>query len=517
MEKRFNAKTEDNIVADTPDRKAGIILLIVSGVLVLGIGIAAAIATNIHKNRVPVESETSKTVQTSDQSGTAPVKYSSFKGSYPEGSVPTDCMALSWGTPAFDLKIKYPDVLAENPSNLADEKNTTNISYLRKAKVGGFDYSIVTLSTDKADGLYAFGYLLEKDQYQEIFEALTYEYGKPIFKSGESAYWDISDQILLYLTVRTADADRKEHAFLQYINTKEAKVPEKADKTPVIKLGMTIDEISKRKLSVTKTDVSADGTETYISDKGYDVTSDNNLGKFAPLKANASAVVLKIDPRADLTTYSFIFRGDHLYEIREKIADVYGNPSENRDYSSVWNLYDGKGIVTVSYGRMTGSGRGFATELRYSCSSQEYKALELIKSVGRATRKGLKYSEVKDELGKYYPSENIDKKGNGTLTYINNDGIDIVVFGVRIRSVEIEFKKNVVTDVYYLFDGKAYDTLKRNIEVNYGGGENKNRFKDRIRRVQWQPKATENNKFTKLMLDYVNLKVNPKARVHYYG
>jgi hypothetical protein len=83
--------------------------------------------------------------------------------------------------------------------------------------------------------------------------------------------------------------------------------------------------------------------------------------------------------------------------------------------------------------------------------------------------------------------------------------------------VEIEFKKNVVTDVYYLFDGKAYDTLKRNIEVNYGGGENKNRFKDRIRRVQWQPKATENNKFTKLMLDYVNLKVNPKARVHYYG
>ena len=517
MEKRFNAKTEDNIVADTPDRKAGIILLIVSGVLIMGIGIAAAVAMNIHKARVPQESETSKVSQTSNTGASVPEKNNSFKGFFPEGSVPADCMELKWGTPVSDIKIRYPDILAENPSNLSDEKNTVNISYLRKTNVGGFDCSIVTLSADKADGLYAFSYLLEKEKYGDILEALTYEYGKPDFKSGESAYWSIADQILLYLTVRTADADRIEHAFLQYIYTKEAKVPEKADKAPIIKLGMTIDEIRKRKLSVTKTDVTADGTETYISDKGYDVTSDNNLGAFAPLKANASAVVLNMDPRADLTAYSFIFRGDFLYEIREKIAGVYGNPSENRDFSSVWNLYDGKGVITVSYGRMNGSGRGFATELRYSCSTQEYKALELIKSIGRATRKDLKYSEVKDELGKYYPSENIDKKGNGTMTYINNDGIDIVVFGVRIRSVEIEFKKNVVTDVYYLFDGKAYDTLKRNIEVNYGGGQNKNKYKDRIRRVLWQPKATENNKFTRLMLDYVNLKVNPKARVHYYG
>ena len=516
MEKRFNAKTEDNIVADTPDRKAGIILLIVSGLLILGIGIAAAVAMNIHKNRVPQESEASKTSQTSNSGSSVPEKYISFKGTYAEGSVPTDCLDLKWGTPAFDIKIKYPDVLAENPSTSSDEKNTVNISYLRKAKVGGFDYSIVTLSADKADGLYAFGYLLEKEQYPNILEALTYEYGKPVFKSGESAYWDVADQILLYLTVRTSDADRQEHAFLQYIYTKEANVPEKADKAPLIKLGMTIDEIGKKRLSMTRTDVTADGTETYISDKGYDVTSDNNLGAFAPLKANASAVVLKIDPRADLTAYSFIFKGDHLYEIREKIANTYGNPSENRDFSSQWNLYDGKGVITVSYGRMNGSGRGFATELRYSCSAQEYKALELIKSIGKATKKGLKYSEVKDELGKYYPSENIDKKGNGKMTYINNDGIDIVVFGVRIRSVEIEFKKNVVTGVYYLFDGKAYDTLKRNIEVNYGGGNNKNKSKDYIRRVLWQPKNTE-NKFSKLMLDYVNLKVNPKARVHYYG
>ena len=515
MEKRFNAKTEDNIVSDTPDRKAGIILLIVSVVLILGIGIAAAAAMNKHKNSVPEESETIKTSQTSNTNESSPVKYASFKGSYPEGSVPADCMDLKWGTPAFDIKIKYPDVLSENASNSSDEKNTTYISYLGKTKVGGFDCSIVTLSADKADGLYAFSYLLEKEKYGEILEALTYEYGKPVFRSGDSAYWDLGDQTLLYLTVRTADADRVEHTFLQYIYTKEAQTPEKADKMPAIKLGMTIGEIEKKKMSMTKADVTADGTETYVSDKAYDVTSDSSIGQFAPLKANASAVVLKMDPRADLTAYSFIFRGDHLYEIREKVAETYGNPSENRDFSSQWNLYDGRGVITVSYGRMNGSGRGFATELRYSCSTQEYKALELIKSIGRATRKGLTYTEVSEELGKYYPSENIDKKGNGTMTYINNDGIDIVVFGVRIRSVEIEFKKNVVTGVYYLFDGKAYDTLKSNIEVNYGGGSNKSKYKDHIRRVQWHPKNTE-NKFSRLMLDYVNLKVNPKARVHYF-
>ena len=516
MEKRFNAKTEDNIIADTPDRRAGLILLFVSCILIVGIAVAVVVAMKIHKDNVPVESESSQTVRTSAASPTTPEK-TTFRVSYPAGSVPTDCMTLRWGMQTIDIKLKYPDVIKEKQSPSSDERNTVNISYKCDGKVGGYEFSNVMLSADKGEGLYAFSYLLPKDQYQSILTDLTDDYGKPDFKSGDSAYWQIGENLLLYLTVRTVDAGEPEYTFLQYINTKEAKAPENAEKTPVIKLGMTIDEIRKRKLSVTKTEVYADGTEIYISDKGYDVTSDANLGAFAPLKANASAAVFYVDPKADLTTYSFIFKGDFLYEIREKIANTYGNPSINRDFSSQWNLYDGKGVITVTYGRMTGSGRGFATELRYSCSAQEYKALELIKAVGRATKKGLKYTEVREELGKYYPSENIDKKGNGTMTYINNDQIDIVVFGVRIRSVEIEFKKNVVTDVYYLFDGKAYDTLKRNIEVNYGGGENKNRFKDRIRRVQWHPKTTENNKFTKLMLDYVNLKVNPKARVHYYG
>ena len=56
-----------------------------------------------------------------------------------------------------------------------------------------------------------------------------------------------------------------------------------------------------------------------------------------------------------------------------------------------------------------------------------------------------------------------------------------------------------------------------NIETNYGPGEAKLRFKDHIKRYLWQPKTTENNKFTKIMLDYVQLKTNPKCRVHYYG
>ena len=141
----------------------------------------------------------------------------------------------------------------------------------------------------------------------------------------------------------------------------------------------------------------------------------------------------------------------------------------------------------------------------------------MVKAVGRATRKGLKYSEVMNEIGKYNPAENINKKGNGTMTFLNRDGADIIVFGIRVRSVEIEFAKNKVTDVYYIFDGSSYDALKMNIETNYGPGEPKLRFKDRIKRVLWQPKTTENNKFSRLMLDYLQMKVNPKCRVHYYG
>ena len=164
---------------------------------------------------------------------------------------------------------------------------------------------------------------------------------------------------------------------------------------------------------------------------------------------------------------------------------------------------------------MTGCGRGFATELRYSISPDGYREQEMIKAVGRATRKGTKYTELKDELGKYNIADKVSK-GDGTVTFINSDYSDIVVFGMKIRSVEIEFKKNVVTDVYYYFDGSAYDLIKKNIEANYGLGENKNNYKNRVHRVLWKPKSTENNKFSKIMLDYVNLKVNPKARVHYY-
>jgi hypothetical protein len=293
----------------------------------------------------------------------------------------------------------------------------------------------------------------------------------------------------------------------------EAKVTVKPDMSPDIRLGMTTDD-ARKKISMQKTSTSVDGTETYMSMKRYDFSSDSNLGKFAV--ANASAVILNFDPRADLTSYSFVMKGDHLYEIREKLAKEYGNPALNRDYSSQWNVWDGKAFITVTYGRMTGCGRGFATEIRYSISPDGYKAQEMVKAVGRATRKGTTYKQLKDEIGKYGPAEKVTK-GKGTVTLINQDYADIIIFGMKIRSVEIEINKNVVTDVYYIFDGSAYQTLKKNIESNYGTGEAKLNYKDRIHRVQWQPKATENNKFTKLMLDYVNLKVNPKARVHYYG
>ncbi|MCR4775747.1 MAG: hypothetical protein K5869_05160 [Saccharofermentans sp.] len=512
MEKRFTAKTDDNSLSEAPDKKTRIILVAVSCVLILGIGIAAAIAISAKKNTEPSDSSvTGDTRQTSTADTTnAPV--TRFGAEYPEGRVPTDCMALEWGLLPAEIKVRFPDVMSEKDSNSSEEKNTVNIMYSRSATVGGFAFSKVMLSADRSGGLYAFSYFLESGRYSDILAALNEEYGKPVFRSGGSAYWELDGQVLLNLTLKSADDDGKEYSVLCYISTKEPKATVKPDMSPDIKLGMTTDD-ARKKISMIKISVSVDGTESYMSEKRYDFSSDANLGKFAA--ANASAVILNFDPKADLVSYSFVMRGDYLYEIREKVAKEYGNPALNRDYSSEWNVWDGNAVITVTYGRMTGSGRGFATEIKYSISPEGYKAQEFVKAVGRATRKGTTYKQLKDELGKYSPAEKI-VKGKGTMSIMNNDYADIIIFGMKVRSVEIEFRKNVVTDVYYIFDGNAYEAIKKNIESNYGTGENKYSYKDRIHRVQWKPKATENNKFSKIMLDYVNLKVNPKARVHYY-
>ena len=517
MEKRFTAKTEDNSISDTPDRKTGLVLLAISGALIVAIGFAVAAAVKINKNAKTTETtgESSSQAVTEPSASNVPAEY--FGGAYPDGTVPTDIMALAWGTPSAEIKVKYPDVLSEDPSSLKNEANTVNLTYTRRARVGGFDFSHVVLSIDRKDGLYAFSYLLDRERYDEVKEALNEEFGKPVFKSGDSSYWNLDGDVLMYLTVRTVEADKMEHTFLQYIYVKETKSTSTPVKTPVLTLGMTAEEVRKRKMNIEKFETSLDGSETYIAEREYDISSDSNLGKFAPANAYASAVLLYFDPKVDLTSYSFVVKGDHLYEVREKLASEYGNPSINRDFSSQWNLNDGKAYITVSYGRMSGSGRGFGTEIRYTCTTEKYNALEKVKAVGRATRKGMKYKAVKSEIGKYRPAENINKKGNGTMTLINSDGADIIVFGVRVRSIEIEFKKNVVTDVYYIFDGSSYESIKMNIETNYGPGEAKLRFKDHIKRYLWQPKTTENNKFTKIMLDYVQLKTNPKCRVHYYG
>lgn len=517
MEKRFTAKTEDNSISDAPDRKAGLVLLIISGALILAIGFAVAAAVKIKNNAKASESTGETTSQTATEPSQSAVPVEYFGGTYPDGTVPTDIMSLSWGAPSSEIKVKYPDVLSEDPSSLKNEADTVNLTYSRKARVGGFDFSHVVLSVDRREGLYAFSYLLDKDRYAEVKEALGEEFGKPVFRSGDSSYWNLEGDVLMYLTLRTVEADKQEHTFLQYIYVKEKKSSSVPPKTPVLTLGMTVEEVRKRKMNAEKFETALDGTETYIVNREYDISSDTNLGKFAPADTYASAVFLYFDPKVDLTSYSFVVKGDHLYEVREKIANEYGNPSIIRDFSSQWNLNDGKAYITVSYGRMSGSGRGFGTEIRYTCTTEKYNALEKVKAVGRATRKGMKYKAVKSEIGKYRPAENINKKGNGTMTLINNDGADIIVFGVRVRSVEIEFRKNVVTDVYYIFDGSSYESIKMNIETNYGPGEAKLRFKDHIKRYLWQPKTTENNKFTKIMLDYVQLKTNPKCRVHYYG
>ena len=516
MEKRFTAKTEDNSISDTPDRKAGLILLAVSGALIVAIVFAVAAAVKINKNAKTTETTGESTSQSVTETTKSDVPVEYFGGTYPDGTVPADIMSLAWGTPSDEIKVKYPDVISEDPSSLKNEANTVNLTYARKATVGGFDFSHIVLSIDRKEGLYAFSYLLDKERYAEVKEALNDEFGKPIFKSGDSSYWNLDGDVLMYLTLRTVEADKKEHTFLQYIYVKETKKTSTPVKTPVLTLGMTAVDVRKRKMNIEKFETSLDGSEVYIAEREYDISSDANLGKFAPANAYASAVFLYFDPNVDLTSYAFVVKGDHLYEVREKLASEYGNPSINRDFSSQWNLNDGKAYITVSYGRMSGSGRGFGTEIRYTCTPEKYSALEKVKAVGRATCKGTKLKDVRSEIGKYRPAENINKKGNGTMTLINSDGADIIIFGVRVRSVEIEFKKNKVTDVYYIFDGSSYESIKMNIETNYGPGEAKLRFKDHIKRYVWQPKSTENNKFTKIMLDYVQQK-NPKCRVHYYG
>ena len=194
MEKRFTAKTEDNSISDAPDRKAGLVLLIISGVIILVICFAVAAAVKINKNAKATQTTAESTSQSVTETTKADVPVEYFGGTYPDGTVPTDIMSLSWGTPASEIKVKYPDVLSEDPSSLKNEADTVNLTYSRKARVGGFDFSHVVLSVDRRDGLYAFSYLLDKDRYAEVKEALGEEFGKPVFRSGDSRRRaDVSD------------------------------------------------------------------------------------------------------------------------------------------------------------------------------------------------------------------------------------------------------------------------------------------------------------------------------------
>jgi hypothetical protein len=149
MEKRFTSKQEDNNVQDTPDQKTRMTLLIVSGVLILGISIAVIVAMVIRGMNKPEPGGETTQMSTT---GETDVPGSSFGAVFPEGVVPTQCMSLKWKMSASDIKVEYPDILSEAPSTLEDEKNTVNISYSRKSQIGGFDFSIVTVSADKADG-----------------------------------------------------------------------------------------------------------------------------------------------------------------------------------------------------------------------------------------------------------------------------------------------------------------------------------------------------------------------------
>ena len=131
MEKRFTAKTEDNSISDAPDRKAGLVLLIISGALILAIGFAVAAAVKIKNNAKASESTGETTSQTATEPSQSAVPVEYFGGTYPDGTVPTDIMSLSWGTPSSEIKVKYPDVLSEDPSSLKNEADTVNLTYSR--------------------------------------------------------------------------------------------------------------------------------------------------------------------------------------------------------------------------------------------------------------------------------------------------------------------------------------------------------------------------------------------------
>ena len=128
MEKRFTAKTEDNSISEAPDRKTRLILVIVSGVIVLGIGIAAAIAVSARKKEQPVPSVTSETTKQTSAPESTDAPVTRFDTKYPEGKVPTDCMSLNWGMLPTEIRFKYPDVSYEAASTISDEINTLNMT-----------------------------------------------------------------------------------------------------------------------------------------------------------------------------------------------------------------------------------------------------------------------------------------------------------------------------------------------------------------------------------------------------
>ena len=180
MEKRFTAKTDDNSISEAPDRKTRLILVIVSGVLILGIGIAAATAVSARKKDLAAPTQTTETTEQTSTAESTNAPVTKFDSEYPEGKVPTDCMSLDWGMLPSEVKFKYPDVSYEAASTIADELNTLNLTYARKANIGGFEFSQVMISADKNDGLYAFSYFLDREKYSDLLSALTEEYGSPI-------------------------------------------------------------------------------------------------------------------------------------------------------------------------------------------------------------------------------------------------------------------------------------------------------------------------------------------------
>ena len=86
MEKRFTAKTEDNSISDAPDRKAGLVLLIISGVIILVICFAVAAAVKINKNAKATQTTAESTSQSVTETTKADVPVEYFGGTYPDGT-----------------------------------------------------------------------------------------------------------------------------------------------------------------------------------------------------------------------------------------------------------------------------------------------------------------------------------------------------------------------------------------------------------------------------------------------